>query len=138
MEAFVTLQGSGGWVARVQRLPSGELENMVLEVLWSLEDWATPRAVHDALVEQRELAYTTVMTILARLWRKGALDRQKAGKAYAYRPRFTKEERAAERMAELLAGAGDGSLALTRFVAGLSAEQLDELRRALRRRGSRR
>ena len=118
---------------RKGRLPSGELENMVLELLWDVDDWATPRAVHDALAPERELAYTTVMTILARLWQKGLLERRKEGKAFEYRPLVSKEERAARRMSELLAAAGDGAVALTRFVEDLDTTQRDALRRALRR-----
>ena len=119
----------------VRRLPSGELESMVLEVLWQRAEWSTPRDVHEAIAGERALAYTTVMTILSRLWQKGALERRKVGKAFAYRPILSKEERAAQRMSELLATAGNGSLALTRFVEGLSAGQADQLRRALRRTG---
>lgn len=110
---------------------------MVLEVLWDRGDWATPREVHDLLSNERDLAYTTVMTILSRLWNKGALERSKVGKAFAYRPILTKDERAAERMGELLASAGDGNQALTRFVERLTPSQIEELRRALRRKGSR-
>ena len=94
---------------------------------------ATPREVGQLLARDRELAYTTVMTILSRLWRKGALERRKVGKAFAYRPTLTKDERAAQRMGEVLATAGDGSLALARFVDGLTPDQVDGLRRALRR-----
>lgn len=121
-----------------QRLPSGELENRVLEVLWDHGTWLTPRVVHDEIAEERTLAYTTVMTILARLWQKGVLERQRSGKAFAYRPVLSKGERTAARMNELLASAGDGSMALTRFVEGLTAEQIAELRRAVRRAGTER
>lgn len=118
----------------LRKLPSGELQNMVLEILWRGEDWATAGAVHDALAVDRQLAYTTVMTILDRLWRKGVLERRKEGKAFAYRPLQTKDERTAERMNEVLAAAGDHSVALARFVESLGPAQVDQLRNALRRR----
>ena len=121
----------------MRRLSNGELENMVLDVLWDRAVWSTPREVHEAIVPDRELAYTTVMTILSRLWRKGALEREKAGKAFAYRPVFTREERAAQRMTDLLLASGDDSAALARFVEGLSPAQRDDLRKALHRRTKR-
>jgi predicted transcriptional regulator len=115
------------------RLPAGELENQVLELLWDAPGPATARDVHDALAVSRDLAYTTVTTILARLWKKGLLDRRPVGKAFAYAPLASREERAAGRMSELLSGAGDQAVALAHFVESLPADQVDELRRALRR-----
>ena len=55
------------------RLSTGELERRVLEVMWARGEAMTPRDVHTVLVQERELAYTTVMTILVRLWKKGDL-----------------------------------------------------------------
>src|SRR3546814_3177441 len=89
------------------KLPSGELENQVLGVLWADGGALTPRDVHDALGAPRGLAYTTTMTILVRLWRKGLLDRERSGRSYAYRPKISQEERAAARMSDVLASSGD-------------------------------
>ena len=105
----------------------------MLEALWDGAEWMTPRAVHDALTPERDLSYNTVMTILVRLWRKGALERKQVGRAFAYRSILTRDERAAQRMGELLGAAGDPSVALARFVEGLNASQIAGLRKALRR-----
>lgn len=115
------------------KLPSGELENQVLGVLWADGGALTPRDVHDALGAPRGLAYTTTMTILVRLWRKGLLDRERSGRSYAYRPKFSQEERAAARMSDVLASSGDHSLALNHFVQSLPADQLSELREVVKR-----
>jgi predicted transcriptional regulator len=120
----------------MKKLGAGELENQVLDVLWASGTPMTPRHVHDTLGATRELAYTTVMTILVRLWQKGLLDREPAGRAFAYRPRITREERAASAMNDLLSSAGNRSMALTHFVDSLDPEQVAELRDALRRAAS--
>jgi predicted transcriptional regulator len=114
------------------KLPNGELENRVLDALWSSTEPMTPGEVHQILAADRALAYTTVMTILVRLWDKGLLARERRARAYAYRTILSREERAAARMQDLLTTAGDGALALGRFVEALDPDQRDELRRALR------
>jgi predicted transcriptional regulator len=117
----------------VTRLGRGELEKQVLDVLWGAGGPLTPRQVHDELGTGRKLAYTTTMTILVRLYKKGLLQREPAGRAFAYRPRVSRAEWAAERMNDALTSAGDASLALTHFVESLPADQVHELRAALRR-----
>lgn len=116
----------------MKRLGRGELENQVLDVVWGAPGAVTPRQVHEQLSTTRELAYTTVMTILVRLCKKGLLEREPAGRAFAYRPRISREERAAARMSDALTSAGDPSLALTHFVDSLSPDQVDELRKVVR------
>ena len=116
----------------VKRLGSGELENQVLDVVWGATGAVTPRQVHEELSKTRKLAYTTVMTILVRLCKKGLLEREPAGRAFAYRPRVSREERAAARMNDALTSAGDPSLALTHFVESLPPDQVDDLRSVLR------
>lgn len=115
------------------RLGRGELEKQVLDVLWAAERPVTPRQVHDQMGKSRKLAYTTTMTILVRLYKKGLVEREPAGRAFAYRPRVSRDQRAAERMNDALTSAGDASLALTHFVESLPADQVHELRAALRR-----
>lgn len=119
------------------KLGTGELEASVMEVLWRRGGWLTPGDVHETLGENRSLAYTTVMTILVRLWRKGRLDRQRDGRAYAYRPLQTREEYAASRMEKVLQAATDRPTALAHFVEALSASDRDQLRRMLQRRTGR-
>lgn len=114
-----------------RKLPHGELEALVMDVLWDSAEPLTPAAVRERLQPDHPLAYTTVMTILTRLWEKGNLDREQAGRAFAYRPRHSREEQAAQRMGELLAATGDRTVALSQFVASLPPEQIAQLRRVL-------
>jgi predicted transcriptional regulator len=113
------------------RLAHGELEGLVMDVLWDAGEPLIVGDVRGRLAPTRTLAYTTVLTILVRLHEKGLVERERAGRAYAYRPRWTREEQAAARMGELLETARDDSVVLARFVAALSPAQLAELRRAV-------
>ena len=115
-----------------KKLPMGELEARVMDVLWDRGGWLSPGEVHDVLGEKRPLAYTTVMTILVRLWQKERLERQRDGRAYVYRPLQSREEYAAMRMSELLVGAHDRPAVLARFLETLRATDRDQLRRMLR------
>jgi predicted transcriptional regulator len=67
----------------------GKLEVRVLNALWQREAQAS---VRDLQADFPNTAYTTLMTTLDRLHRKGVLDRVKAGRAFLYRPRYTCEE----------------------------------------------
>jgi predicted transcriptional regulator len=117
----------------------GELERRVLGSLWRRE---APVSVKDLLPEFPAAAYTTVMTTLDRLYRKGLLERSKSGRAFVYRPRFSREEFegliAASALEEIL-GLGPGALrpALSFLVdaAGRRDERvLEELEALLRER----
>jgi predicted transcriptional regulator len=115
-----------------ERLAMGELEAAVMEVLWDRGGWLTPGEVHEVLAARRPLAYTTVMTILVRLWQKGRLERERDGRAFAYRPLDTREEHAARRMRELLTDVTDRPAVLSHFLNGLPAADRAQLRRLLR------
>ena len=69
----------------------GPLETEVMEAVWRLGD-TTVRDVHDDLSATRDLAYTTIMTTMARLAAKGMLVRDTAGLAHRYRPGLSREE----------------------------------------------
>ena len=114
------------------KLQMGELEAMVMDVLWDRHGWLTPGEVHEDLSASRGMAYTTVMTILVRLWQKGRLERQRDGRAYAYRAVQSREEYAAARMQEVLTRVGDRPTALAFFVQSLPKADRDQLRRVLR------
>lgn len=111
----------------------GQLEAAVMDLLWDRGGWLTPGEVHEVLSEERPLAYTTVMTILVRLWRKGRLERQRDGRAYAYRPVLSREQQAAARMSEVLSTLKDRPTALTHFVQALDSADRAQLRRVLKR-----
>jgi predicted transcriptional regulator len=69
----------------------GPLEQDVMDVVWRLRD-ATVRDVHAELAAGREIAYTTVMTTMARLARKGLLLRDTADLAHRYRPGVSRDQ----------------------------------------------
>ena len=112
-----------------ERREMGALEHEVLSELWCLGEPATPGAVLDAL--GNDLAYTTVMTILTRLWQKGLVTRKRRGRAYAYTPAVTEAELTARRMQAALATASDPTAALGRFVGSLSARDARTVRNLL-------
>ena len=116
--------------ARSTRL--GELEGAVMRVVWEQEGWLTPAEVREVLPQGPSLAYTTVMTVLVRLWKKGMLERQRDGKAFAYHAVESREQWTARRMEELLSAVSNPSEALTHFVRELDRGERDQLRRILR------
>jgi len=69
----------------------GELESAVMQVVWQQER-ASVQDVLDHLIWEKELAYTTVMTVLTRLTEKGFLGREKEGRTYIYFPRVRRQE----------------------------------------------
>jgi predicted transcriptional regulator len=119
---------------RNEKLPNGQLETLVMDVLWDSDRSLTPGDVTQLIEEAHPVAYTTVMTILVRLWNKGMVERHQQGRAFSYRPVLTRDEWAAQRMHEFLDTAGDRTAALSHFVSTLNAKQLGQLRRAVDRR----
>jgi predicted transcriptional regulator len=103
-----------------------------MDLLWDRGGWRTPREVLEDLSSERHLAYTTVMTILVKLWKKGMVERRKDGRAYAYHPVQTREEWTAWRMGEMLSVAENRSAALSHFVSDMSKADVAQLRRLLR------
>lgn len=80
----------------------------------------TPAQVRDAL--GGKLAYTTVMTVLARLCDKGQLTREPVGRAFAYTTVADDAQVTAWQMQRLLGSRDDRATVLARFVGTLSAE----------------
>ena len=111
----------------------GQLQAEVLDVLWDRGGWLTPAEVREALGGRPPLAYSTVMTILRRLWKKGQLERERDGKAFAYHAVRSREEQTADQMRTMLSAAHDPSTALGHFVDKLGVEQQAQLRRILKR-----
>lgn len=68
----------------------GELEQAVMDVLWSTADQFSVRDVYERLSRDRDLAYTTVMTVLDRLAKKGLVERTLEHRAWRYRPANTR------------------------------------------------
>lgn len=104
--------------AQPRLLPPLELE--VIKVLWT-EGESSVAEVQTALHQSKPLAYTTVMTLLDRLTRKGAVTRRKQGRGFRYTPVFTREamtDLAVERLVEDFFGSSREELAA--YLAGLS------------------
>jgi predicted transcriptional regulator len=112
------------------RRPPGMLEDEVLAVLWRAGRAMTPAEVQLDLGDR--LAYTTVMSTLARLHRKGLVSRESTGRGYAYIPTVDEAAHTAEAMAELLDRRHDRAGVLARFVSSLTAEDEAVLQRVLR------
>lgn len=115
----------------------GGLERAVLDVLWDAPDgdtWLTVREVHAALVA-RDVAYTTVMTVLDRLARKEQIVQRRDGRAYLYRPRASRSEMIADLLHGTLDefGSHDRQSALVAFVEEASDDDVAALRTALAR-----
>ena len=87
----------------------GELEREVMARLWDAGEPLTVRQVHERLDPDRGLAYTTVMTVLDRLAKKGVVTQQKADRAYRYAAAQTREEMTAALMLDALSAAPDGA-----------------------------
>jgi predicted transcriptional regulator len=115
----------------------GELEAAVMDVVWDMPTTVTVRDVLEKLVQERPLAYTTVMTVMDNLHRKGVLRRTKDGRAWLYEPTVSRGEYTAQIMREVLQSAQDQTVAMAHFVAAMSPEESDTLRSMLRRRPGR-
>jgi len=110
----------------------GDLEAAIMDRLWSSEQPLTVREMLDELATDRRLAYTTVMTVMDNLYRKGWLTRELAGRAYLYRPVSSRQEYSAELMRQALAGSGDEVATLLRFVDHMTDEEATAVRDAIR------
>ncbi|MBV9205452.1 MAG: BlaI/MecI/CopY family transcriptional regulator [Actinobacteria bacterium] len=117
-----------GRLATVNRL--GDLERAIMDVLWETDSALTVREVSAGLTE-RNLAHTTVMTVLDRLAKKGFARRERDGRAWRYRPAATRETYVTELMLTALDQTGDRTAALTRFAQSVSGVEADVLRDAL-------
>ena len=111
----------------------------MLQVLWDRPAPVAARDVLAALGERdgagegapRELAVTTVLTVLDRLRRKGLVRRERSGRAHLYQASVSREAYVADLMVEALGQAPDRSAALTRFLGSVTPDDTDHLRRAL-------
>ena len=116
----------------------GTLEAAVMDVLWTAGGALTVREVLERLPVQRNLAYTTVMTVLGNLHRKGVVERDPAGRAYQYRASASREAAAAASLREILDATDDPRSVLLHFAETASDEETSVLRDALARRDTKR
>ncbi len=117
--------------------PLGHLERTALEILWDCGEGT----VHDVVRKlARPLAYTTVMTTLDRLYKKGMLERRKTERAFLYSPRWSRREwerkRAGDWVAAFLAGPRpSGEMLISCLVDAVGRQDgalLDELEKKIR------
>lgn len=110
----------------------GELEQRVMELLWASAVPMSVADVHTKLSEERELAYTTVMTVLDRLAKKGMASRTRDGRAWRYTADASREELAATALRSALDNVqADRKLAMLHFLDDASPAELDDLKAAL-------
>lgn len=116
-------------------LPFGDLEKRIMDALWAAPAALTSVELRDALTdsdaEGRELAQTTVLTVLSRLEEKGFVLRSRDTRPHQYRAASARADFVAELMHEVLSDAHDREAVLTRFVRGASADDAAALRRML-------
>lgn len=111
--------------------PFGQLEAAVMQDLWQRKQPASVRDVLGSLNDSRTLAYTTVLTVMDNLHRKGQLTREMRGRAWRYWPVRSRAEHAAALLQDVLIEVPDREEVLRRFVADLDAESVAQLRAAM-------
>lgn len=114
---------AGGGVRGAHGL--GELEADIMAALWDDAQLTTVRHVLTAL--KRPAAYTTVMTVTDILHRKGLLTRERRGRAFHYRPVWSREEYTAQLMRDVLGESSDHEAVFTHFVSQMTAEEARSL-----------
>jgi predicted transcriptional regulator len=109
----------------------GELEAVIMDRLW---EWGPPvlvREMVDDLRRDRDIAYTTVMTVMENLHRKGWLRRERDGRAWSYEPTGSRSGYTAALMNDALGTSPDRRTALAHFVLEMSPHDAALLREAL-------
>jgi predicted transcriptional regulator len=120
----------GDGAERAGRRAPGELENVVLAALWAAGVPVSAGTAKEQVTG--DPAYTTVLTILSRLYEKGLVTRERAGRGYLYSPVRDEAGHTAAGMRALLEKGGDRAAVLARFVSELPAEDEQLLEQLLR------
>lgn len=119
---------SGNHNARQLEAIFGPLEIRVLEALWSR---ATPACVRDLQPQFPGVAYTTLMTTLDRLFRKGTLTREKSGRAFFYRPKASRQELVSQLAGSTFATLLPGDAAAVRPILSMFVDTVGDRDQAL-------
>ncbi|MEV1170098.1 BlaI/MecI/CopY family transcriptional regulator [Nonomuraea sp. NPDC049784] len=109
----------------------GELESAIMKHIWSSEGPVSVRDVLQWVRRDKPLAYTTVMTVMDKLHKKGLLRRSQHHRAYLYEPVVSHELYSAQLMQEALAQGGNQAVTLVHFIERLSPEEHASLDAAL-------
>ena len=104
-----------------------------MDQLWSRAEVSTVRDIFDDLAAGRSIAYTTVLSTMDNLHRKGWLARERVGKAYHYRPAMTREEHSAKLMRNAFEAGGDTNLVLSHFLDQMNDAETAQVKSTLRR-----
>lgn len=108
----------------------GPLESVVMSLLWDADGALSVRQVLDNL-RDRDLAYTTVATVLENLHRKEWVDRERIGRVWFYRARVQSSEHAASLMREALTASNSPRATFLKFVDEISDDEATLLRELL-------
>ncbi|GAA3827088.1 BlaI/MecI/CopY family transcriptional regulator [Streptomyces chiangmaiensis] len=111
----------------------GELEQAIMDLVWSIGEPVTVREVLERLNSERPqpLAYNTVHTVTEVLHRKGWLSRAKDGRAFRYEATRSREEYAASLIDQVWATGADRTATLVKLFDEMDADEVAELRAAL-------
>jgi predicted transcriptional regulator len=109
----------------------GELEGAIMDVMWAADRPYVVREVRERMRYDKLVAYTTVMTVMGILFRKGVLMREKSGRAWRYWPAESREDHDARLMIEVLHSGGDRFVTMRRFLESVGDEGLASLREAV-------
>ncbi|NUP59768.1 MAG: transcriptional regulator [Pseudarthrobacter sp.] len=120
----------------------GELERAVMDLLWAGQEAATANTLRDRLArtsaaqggsghEGKELAVTTVLTVLSRLEKKGLVERERGTRPHRYQAVSSRADHTAELMHEVLGSAPDREAVLARFIGSVSEGEAETLRKLL-------
>jgi predicted transcriptional regulator len=122
----------------------GELERAVMDLLWEHDEAITANVLRDLLSQRpagngrdgsdtKELAVTTVLTVLSRLEKKGLVERERNIRPHRYRAVTSRADHTAELMLEVLGSAPDREAVLARFIGTVSDGEAATLRKLLGR-----
>lgn len=114
----------------------GDLERSVMDLLWDGVEAQTANGLRDKLAQAqgsdgKELAVTTVLTVLARLEKKQLVTRERDTRPHRYRAVTSREEHTVDLMNEAMGNVMDRESVLARFIGGISPVELESLRRIL-------
>lgn len=109
----------------------GELEAAIMDVVWRSEGQLLVRDVMEALRAERQMAFTTVQTVMENLHHKGWLERAKDGRAYRYWAPRPREDYTAQLLSEAFDTTSDRGAAFSRLLQRLEPHEVVELGQAL-------
>lgn len=115
----------------------GDLERTVMDLLWEKTEAITANTLRDLLAQRsatnngKELAVTTVLTVLSRLEKKNLVVRERDIRPHRYRASTSRVEHTAELMHEVLGSARDREAVLARFIGTVTEGEAEALRKIL-------